>query len=284
MLRIDATDGIELSAVEWTSHLPAAGASMLAVHATGFCKETWIPMVFELRRLQWTGRGLGLDQRAHGDSGAPSPPFDWWQLGRDVLTAASELEVPVVAVGHSSGATAIVLAELVEPGSFDRVVLVEPILFPGPNARVDDHPFAEAARKRRRWFPSREAAMENYRGKGAFTGWEERALRAYVRNALRSASDGYELKCDPDLEAEFYASAATHSAWERLPEIRCPVTIVVGSESDTHLPDLVAQQLARFADVELEVVEGVGHFVPMEAPGRLAAIVAERLNAAPVGN
>ncbi len=63
---------------------------MLAVHATGFCKELWGPVA----ALLAPNPVVAPDQRGHGDSSTPPPPYDWWDLGRDLLE--------VVAAGGTS--------------------------------------------------------------------------------------------------------------------------------------------------------------------------------------
>ena len=73
---------------------------------------------------------LAADQRGHGDSSTPPPPYDWWDLGRDLLAVvdACRLERPG-GPGPLSGAAALVLAELLRPGAFASLALVEPIIF-----------------------------------------------------------------------------------------------------------------------------------------------------------
>ena len=244
---------------------------MLAVHATGFCKELWGP-VAQLLRPHLV---VAPDQRGHGDSSTPAPPYDWWDLGRDVLAvvAGCGLERPA-GLGHSSGAAALVMAELLHPGTFSCLALVEPIIFNFPPARVEDFPMTQAALRRRRSFPSPEAAVEALRGRGAFAGWDEAVLALYAAHGLRPEGEAWVLKCAPAIEAEFYRGAPAHGAWSRLHEVACPVLLLAGAASDSHPAAFMEEMRARFGGARLEVVPGVGHFVPMERPEALAALVA----------
>src|SRR4030065_574868 len=74
---------------------------------------------------------------------------------------------PVVR-GHPSGAAALAMAELLRPGTFRALVLVEPIVFPPPYFRAEENPMSAAALRRRSSFPSPEAALASFRGAGAF--------------------------------------------------------------------------------------------------------------------
>lgn len=241
------------------------------VHATGFCKETWRPVVDGMEGAST----LALDQRGHGDSDPPELPVDWWVLGSDVVEVVQALgrADAVVGVGHSSGGAAIVMAELLEPGTFAHLVLIEPIIFPAPYARIEDHPLAVRAERRRREFSDAAAVRSTYADRFPFDRWDERVFDAYVAHGFSSGSGRLALKCAPEIEAEFYRAAWVHGAWERLGEITCPVTIVVGDASDTHTAEFTATLARRFPESRIRVFEDTGHLVPMERPDRLAAVL-----------
>lgn len=264
-------DGIEIS-----YSVSGSGPLVVFVHATGFCKEVCAPVVADTRSHGVEFRALALDQRAHGDSGVPPRPFDWWDLGGDIGELVGA-ERPVIGVGHSSGGAALVLAELVRPGTFAAFVLVEPIILPPPYERYRDNPMSRGALRRRPGFTSRQAAFDKFMSKQAFSGWEERAMWAYVDGGTREHDGGVVLKCTPESEAEFFAAATTHGAWDRLGEVRVPSVLIAGAESTTHQEPFVAELAGRFADARYEIVPGASHFVWMERPGVIAAHVADAL-------
>jgi pimeloyl-ACP methyl ester carboxylesterase len=244
---------------------------VLAAHATGFCKELWEPVV---RRAERPRQVVALDQRGHGGSGSAPGTCDWWDLGRDLLVVVDHLgaERPV-GLGHSSGGAALVMAELLRPGTFSALLLVEPIIFPPPYFRAVENPMSAAALRRRRAFSTPEAARDAFRARAAFRHWTDEALDIYVAHGLGRRDGAWVLKCLPEVEAEFYRGATAHGAWERLGEVACPVLLVAGAHSDSH-PEAFSQAMRhRFAGARLEVVEGAGHFVPMEQPGALARLL-----------
>jgi pimeloyl-ACP methyl ester carboxylesterase len=250
-----------------------SGPGILLVHATGFCKELWEPVV----EPALAGRDvLAVDQRGHGGSGPIEAPFDWWELGRDVLDAvdAAGWRRPVGA-GHSSGAAALVLAELLRPGTFAGLVLVEPIVFPGPPYfRAEDNPMSARALRRRAAFPSAAAAFESFVGRGPFAGWDDRVLHRYVAHGFAPDGDGgITLRCPPDQEAEFYRGATEHGAWSRLGEIGCPVVVAGGAHSDSHRPSFLEELADRFADAVVTVLPDATHFVPMEQPQAVGLLI-----------
>lgn len=269
-----AADGLELSFRSWNG--TDSEPRLLFVHATGFCKEVWDPVIDELVERGFAPPGLAIDQRGHGDSGTPPAPYSWEALGEDVAALLAGRPGPWIGIGHSSGGAALAMAEINRPGSFVGLVLIEPIIFPGPHQRLEDGPMSAVALRRKDGFASREAAYRNFSGKGPFAGWDDRALQAYVRGGLRRfGPDDWRLKCSPESEAEFYREGNNHGTWERLDEIRCPVLVISGAESVSHPPPVVVTLAGRLRSVQSVTVPGATHFVPMEQPEAVAAQIAD---------
>lgn len=249
---------------------------IVAAHATGFCKDVFTPIVDDLAAVMPAAEVVAFDHRGHGDSDPIRMPLDWWDMGRDVLAVVGG-RTGVVGVGHSGGAAAIIMAEVLAPGTFRSLVLAEPVTLPGPYARREDEPLVEAARKRRTTFESPQAALENFRPKPAFRGWDPRILAAYVHHALRAGPDGWELKCDTSGEAEVYATGHAHGAWERLGEVRCPTLVLVGEHNDLYPGDLATTLTDRFGDGTLRVVADTGHFLVMQSPATIVDAVCRQV-------
>lgn len=270
---VTAHDGLPIA----VSTGAGSGPGLLACHATGFCKECWDPVLADpaLDGTAWAA----VDQRAHGDTGAPPLPFDWWDNARDVLAVVDTLgwEHPV-GLGHSSGAAALLMAEILRPGTFAALVAVEPIVFPGPVQRWEDIPLAAQAERRRAAFPSRDAALEWFRGRGAFAHWDDSVLRAYIEHGFRADDGGgVALKCRPEHEAEHYRCARASGAWDRLGEVGCPVLVAGGADSHSHPRAFLEEQAARLPDARVEILEGATHFAPMERPAEVAGWAARAL-------
>lgn len=255
----------------------APGVTTALAHATGFCRGVWAPVIAALRDRGREGGIVAWDHRAHGDSTNPPLPIDWWDTAHDARAVLSEVAAPIVGVGHSMGAVSLLMAEILAPGTFAAIVAIEPIVFPPPFGPADHHPLAQGARRRRLSFPSRQAALENFANKPVFAAWDPQALAAYVNCGLVPAGDEWVLACPPEYEAAFFVAAGVHGAWERLGEVRVPVRVVAGRNSDSHPAEFAAEQAARLGNGTLEIVDGSGHFLPMEQPGRVADIIAHTI-------
>lgn len=246
-------------------------------HATGFCGKVWRPVRARLEEFASTV----WDFRGHGRSFSARERRSWWEMADDVLAVREAVRHNfgpdrVVGVGHSMGGAALVMAELLEPRSFDALALVEPILFGPPYLPAGDHPLVGLALRRRMVFESRDAVASSYSAKPPFQAWHADAVSGYVEGGFIESGGEVRLACRPTSEAEVFAASAVHAAWERLGEITIPVTILYGADTDTYEPGHAETMAQRFGDAAVESVPGTGHFVPMERPALVASAARER--------
>ncbi len=234
-------------------------------HATGFCGAVWNPVIEGLLGTEC----VTWDFAGHGQGPGLDLPVDWAVFGEQVL---DETSPGGIGVGHSMGAAALLMAQLADPRRFGFLVLIEPIVFPGPHERIDQHPLSFGAARRRRVFETRALARENFASKQTFSGWVDGALDAYVECGL-SGDDPVELACDPIVEADIYRASNEHDTFDRLGEIGIPVLLLAGEVTDTTPPEVLRAQADQFQRAGVEVVPGAGHFLPMEKPD----LVAERV-------
>jgi pimeloyl-ACP methyl ester carboxylesterase len=127
---------------------------------------------------------------------------------------------------------------------------------------------AQGALRRRDTFPDRAAAIDAYRGRGAFRTWSEAQLADYVAAGFRETPQGeVTLRCRPEWEASNFA-VHNYDPWAALAQIRSPVRIF-RAETDSTGASVGTRMDAITANgrVRLEVVPGTTHFLPMERPG-----------------
>lgn len=234
--------------------------TLLFAHATGLCAETWRALVNEL-----AGKFPVhvFDFRGHGSRGSEpitavgAQRHPSWEdfAASDVLREAEQishaparnppvrsLPLPssaVVGVGHSMGGAALVKAELKSPGTFAALVLFEPILLPRDVPFEDDatknvqNPLARRAKGRRDRWVSRSEAREFIKQRSMFREWDILALEGYLEGGLVDLGDKdgeVRLACLPESEALCYQSVGK-SVLHELENVRCPVTVIVGSDS-----------------------------------------------------
>ena len=268
--QVPSSDGVTLALHD----LGGDGPPVLLCHPTGFLGMTWAPLAAELADV---AHCWALDFRGHGDSTSPASfDFSWSGMGDDVLAVVDALGLTEVrAAGHSMGGAALAMAEQARPGTFARLWLYEPIIFPSvEQLPVRENPLAAGARRRRPSFADRDAAYANFAAKPPLNVLAPDALRAYVDHGLRTRPDDgtVELKCTPEVEASVFEGGMAHRTFSRLAEVRCPVTVAMSGE--TAGPAEVAPLIAKaLPDGRPERHPDLTHFGPMEDPPGMAAAV-----------
>ena len=195
--------------------------SVLFVHATGFHGRIYDRTISYLNPSKYTC--YTYDQRGHGHSPWPDDaPQDvltsWDGFGNDALDMSKYVyeqhDRPIIGVGHSQGATALVMAALKEPHLYKSLILYEPVIFPKLWRSLSkcffcfsESPLAISSIKRRVEFDSRMDAFSNFAGKPPMRGFHVEVLKDYIRHGTVPC-DGEEgkedprvrLLCDPNVE------------------------------------------------------------------------------------
>lgn len=261
----------------------------LMTHGTGFCATTWNG-VAELLAGQF--ELCAIDRRGHGASTAPDDAYDFTDFADDAARVIDALGVrDACAVGHSAGATDLLLAAAARPDAFRRLFVIEPTAMDPFDDVVNDdlvplhaQALADFAR-RRATFASRAEVLERYTGRGAFAGWRDDLLEAFVRDGFTDEIDGsVSLRCTPAREVAmlrhiFAAMEGRYRRGERdhpfaaLPRVHHP-TLVVTTEHSQPVYGQMSSAIRRLIPHTSHVhLEGVGHTVAQVDPDRVATEV-----------
>ncbi len=246
-------------------------------HATGFNAECYRHLFLELDPALDVH---AMDARGHGFSEAAADPkkLRSWRPFRDDLEAyVDTLARPVLLVGHSMGATVSMELAAVRPELVQGLVMIDPVMTPpawmplmaaarllGQSGRL--LPISKAAARRRMSFVSKEAAVENYVGKGPFRTWERQWIEAYVDGGTVPIENGVRLSCDREWESQVFAKA-TVNPWTALRKVSCPIALIT---REHHGPPFNRASRDAFLRCQpgarLLVLKDATHFLAMERP------------------
>ncbi len=257
----------------------------LLVHGTGFVAEVWDEVARELASKYTV---YGIDRRGHGASHKPSAEhYHFLDFASDLCAVVETLDLTdIFGVGHSAGATDLLLAAKLKPRRFQRLFVMEPTVM-DPSAVIaggaaqgdNSKAYAQGVLRRQREFDSAAAAFQRFRAAPAFADWSEDALWAYVRHGFESLPDGrVRLLCAPETEAAmlgpiFEAMAQVYSGDERgnpfalLAGIECPVRVATAEKSWPIYKEMAARTVALIPGASQWEFTGVGHCVAQEASG-----------------
>jgi len=254
----------------------------LLLHGTGFVAEVWDDVAHELAQDYTV---YALDRRGHGDSHKPAAGhYHFQDFAEDVCRVIETLDLAdIYGIGHSAGATDLLLAAKLAPDRFARLFVIEPTVMDPRAARPDGlsdfgKNAVQGALRRQAEFESADAALQRYRAAPTFANWTENSLRAYIRHGFANLEDGrVRLRCTPEIESavllpifeaieQVYRGDARGNPFAWLSEIRCPVRIATTEQSLSIHKEMVSRAVALLPVASQLHFEGVGHSVVQEAP------------------
>ena len=233
---------------------------------------------------------VSLPPRVLWGEGAP-PPFEeaqsWSALADDFLTGIKQYGLSdIVAIGHSFGGIATLLAALKEPHHFKALILLDPTILPEPILQAirfateshqhDQMPLVAGALRRRKTYPTLEDGFEHLRPKSLFADWSDDALRLYLEHGTQATESGERhLTWSADWEAYYFGTAYTDS-WDMVPQLTqltMPMLFLAGGDSDTYTPDSAQKVADLIPNATHQAIEGYGHLFPQANPDESASIV-----------
>ncbi|TFV80043.1 alpha/beta hydrolase [Bradyrhizobium frederickii] len=278
--------GAEIAILQWGERgKPPA----LLVHGTGFVAAVWDEVACELAS---TCTVYALDRRGHGASHKPGA-YHFLDFADDVRRVMDALELRnVYGIGHSAGATDLLLAAKLLPGHFTHLFVMEPTVMDPRRTRsggLSDESVArvQGTLRRRAEFDSADAVFERYRTAPAFADWTETSLRAYVRHGFVPLDDDrVRLCCTPEIESailhpiyevmeQVYAGDARGNPFASLAEIDCPVRVTTSGKSGPIYWEMARRAVSLIPRASTQVFEEAGHCVAQEVPAAVVAAVRE---------
>lgn len=284
--------------LEWGR--PGDGPLLLFMHANSLCAGIWGPVV---QRLPFPVHAVACDLRAHGRTDVPAAGgFAWMSFGEDLVRLAGAVQrlygcAPRACVTHSFSGDAALMALAESQGDVGRMILLDPVLADAEGASSGAQRLAQGTRrlheKEAEGFASAEAVGEGL----------ERLLRgALARGALHPESKvlfaefgaapddagRWRLMCDRNSEAEIYANRVAIADHLEGRRVAVDAQIVFASKRrgkpehqeatlarDWRVAERVAAACRPGSSVHL--LDGVGHFLPLEDPQLVAEQIARLL-------
>ncbi len=250
----------------WYEDTGGDSPALVLVHALLLDQEMWTDQVAAVRDGY---RVITLDCRAHGKTSYDGQPFDIWDLARDLLALADQLELgPLVLAGASLGAEVCLRAALLAPERVRALALC------GALAGVES--------------PTVRAGYEQL----ATTLRDSGMLAELATSLIDLLVDGPEarrhwagkLAATPG-EAIFHAASCVFGRDDlanRLATVSCP-TLLLHGQADPLVATVRAQALAELLPgcAELITVDGAGHVVPLTHAEAVAAAMRKFLDGLP---
>jgi pimeloyl-ACP methyl ester carboxylesterase len=254
----------------------------LLLHGTGFVAEVWDELARELASRYTV---YALDRRGHGESHKPAADrYHFQDFAEDLCRVVEALDLSdIYGIGHSAGATDLLLAAKLLPQRFSRLFVMEPTVMDPRAARdapLSDRSTAavQSVLRRQPEFDSANAAFQRYRAAPAFADWSEPSLRAYIKHGFATLEDGrVRLRCTPEIESaitlpiceameQVYAGDIRGNPFGWLSDIECPVRVATTEQSWPIYKIMASRAVALLPAASQHSFQGVGHCVGQEDP------------------
>jgi uncharacterized protein (TIGR02246 family) len=242
-------------------HVREAGDGDLALvflHYWGGSSRTWGRVIDALPDGY---RRVAYDHRGWGDSEAPAGGYTIGDLADDAqgVIAALGLQRYVI-VGHSMGGKVAQCVAARRPNGLAGVVLVAPSP-PEPMALTDVQRAQMAGAYDSR--DSIEFVLDHVLTARLLFG---EAREQVIADSLRGA---------PQAKAAWPHAAMKEDLRSVVTRIDVPVLVIAGEHDRVDSPDTLREALLpHISTASMEVVPGIGHLSPLEAPDQLASLIA----------
>jgi len=252
------------------------GPPLVFLHATGFLPWLWHPIARELSPPYQSIAPYFCDHRLKDPHGGG---FNWLVLAHDFASLCRALALPApFVVGHSMGATVLVLADALFNINARGMILIEPIFLPEElyqaGITVEQHPIAARTLKRMNHWANREEALSYIQSRNLFQSWDQEMIALYIQHGLvPNDGGGLQLTCSPQQEAALFMGGVRHNPWPEAPKINCPVLILEGETSENRAFIDLKKVTSLFPQGSYRLVENAGHLIPMEQPRLVAEII-----------
>jgi pimeloyl-ACP methyl ester carboxylesterase len=251
-----------------------AGPLVVLVHGIGEHRQSYREAAALL--LEAGFRVARMDMRGHGESSAGWASYTRTDAAEDLIALIRHLGGPAIVVGHSFSGGAATIAAATAPD------LVRGIVELGPFTRAQSIGFgALFTNARYRKGTSLLFGTLIFRSLGIW----KRYLRHAVPGAKPAGFEAHLAAVEADLQRPGRMAAlvqcgmsAPTDAGAKLGEIACPAVVLMGT-LDPDWADPAAEGAGIVAAMPaglgtLEMIEGVGHYVHLQAPAAVAAAVA----------
>jgi pimeloyl-ACP methyl ester carboxylesterase len=241
-------------------HVSVQGEGELALvflHYWGGSSRTWEDVIGE---LAGDYRSVAIDHRGWGESDAPARGYAIADLADDAEDVIAALGLRrYLLVGHSMGGKVAQLLASRRPQGLAGVVLVAPSP-PSPLALADEPRAAMAAA-----YDTRESVS-----------WVlDHVLSARpLSPARREQVIADSLRGAPQAKAAWPNAAMLEDLTSEVARIDVPVRVLAGELDQVDRVDTLRRELLpRIKGARMEVLPGVGHLSPLEAPAEVAASI-----------
>jgi pimeloyl-ACP methyl ester carboxylesterase len=247
------TNGIELKVETGGTGSP----SLVFLHYWGGSSRTWRHVT---ALLDDRFRTVAIDQRGWGRSDAPPDGYTLADLADDAAGVIDALKLDrYILVGHSMGGKAAQLLASRQPTGLAGLVLIAPSP-PSPMALP-----LEVRQAMVEAYTSRESVISTVSHVLSANPLSPDDLEGVIADSLRGS---------PAAKTAWPLAASQEDITEAVSNVAVPTMIISGERDRVAPPRMLEKELLpRIMRATMQILPGLGHLLPLEAPQRLAELI-----------
>ncbi|WP_171022311.1 alpha/beta fold hydrolase [Thalassotalea litorea] len=259
------------------------GPDLHFYHANGFSSITYQPFI---EALTQSFSVSALDSRAVWPNiGTPPKTREWHVYARDLIAFIEQhYQQPIIAVGHSLGASSTIYAANMRPDLFKALVLIEPAMLKRSMAtavrwmpdsmlkHID--PVKTTLNKQDRW-PCRNSYREYCQQRRSFKRFHPKSFEAFVEHSVIDDGDEVTLRFPKAWEAHNFSQPPY--MLKEISKLSVP-TVAVRGKPNVFFSQQIWQQWQQCQPnaVFMEDLQH-GHLLPLENPDSCAQLIIQGL-------
>ncbi|RAP26783.1 hypothetical protein DID74_01435 [Candidatus Marinamargulisbacteria bacterium SCGC AG-333-B06] len=220
----------------------------------------------------------------------PEPPpilKSWMQFADDLVPYVKEFQ-PKIVLGHSIGAIIWLLYSIKYNYSFEKVIMIDPALFPkwvyrayriihAVGLQKQFHPLVKLTLNRKKEFNSLEEILVNFKEKDIFSKINDNVLKDYISSVFQKNNHKYSLMYSPEWESIIYEKGMLDDAviWDHIKSMSVVTEIIyLKGEFSSICKDSVSKRLANLCSHFYSYeIPNTTHLLPFEQPSSVADII-----------
>jgi len=280
--------GLHLAVHEWGD---ADARPFFFVHGGFDFARTFDEFAPKIAAAGW--RVIAWDQRGHGDS-EHAALYGWDADLRDAMAIMDSVtDQPAPVLGHSKGGSLMIQLADAQPFRFTHVVNIDGIPYRRRQPDVAEHERSRmVGNEVAEWLQHRRRTAGNRRKPGTFEELAHRRarmnprlpiewLRHLVAVGAEDGPDGWRWKIDASMRFGGFGPWRPEWTIVKLPGLPMPFFGILGGEQEEMGWGTIPSQVFPYLPMggRCEILEDVGHFVHIERPDQVAAMVLDFVGA-----
>jgi pimeloyl-ACP methyl ester carboxylesterase len=267
-------------------HLAGDGEPVYFSHANGFPAGVYEPFLtilnqkFEVFAVQNRATQVNAGQPDHNN---------WDIFANDLIQQIETQGKPVIAIGHSLGASCTVLAAIKRPDLFKALILIEPamlsfsmsLLFKfAPKKVIRDSKLVQGTLNKPDTWNTRDEYLTYIKKFKGYKKFSEQSYEDFADHAIRKEGEAFTLAFPKTWEAHNYTMAPyLMNNFNRLDKLNVPTIAIRGASNMFFSDKLWEKWQAKQPKAIFLEDKNFAHLIPLEGPRECMALVNAGLKA-----